>query len=546
MCETDYTELLPTKPPEGLVQWCFQNQLLEGNYMVYRADSYYEPLEDRNIKAVRCKCTACGETAYFQYEKTSCSKAVSRAPFGFIHPETNELVLSGDSILCPMCGEKVTVYHCGKIGARKGSQIARAFPLTIHNFDGNLALLCWYISRLIDKWGEERIEVKPYDGYLFTKDKKIRFTGRERVCYNTRFLGKWKQLKNFQDRVGEFLQSEIFPWDKSVLNGTAAENCKLDIYIESAKRIYPISYINMWYRYPNIENLIVQGFGGYINDKLESTVQYGGISPQIGSAVKGLNLKKAKPTEILGISKEEIRYIKSKKWSNSKLDFYIRTKNQGITFENIDKIQKKYGLYDIEPLMGFKTGIPKSLRYLEKQRRKSKESRYTLSSRYLADYWDMAKKNGDDMTDENILYPHNLIRAHDSAQRLMELKASEKRAKAFEKRYRELKAYCFSYEGLSIHPARDEIEMIDEGKKLHHCVGTYAARYARGETAIFFIRHTEEEDVPYFTLEFDFKNMSVVQNRGLRNCERTGEVRKFEAEWVKYVKEVVKSERRAA
>ena len=540
---TDYSKLLPIKPPEGLLDWCYKQKFLGGEYIVYRSGSYYEPLEGRNIRAVRCTCTACGETSYQTYEKPVCFKAAARAPFGFIHPVTRETILSGDAIECPMCGEKVTVRHCRDIGAQNGSQIGSVFPLTIHNIQGNLALLCWYVERRIDNWGKESVSIKPYDGYLFMKDKKIRFTGRESGFFRTYYINRWKQLKSFQDKVGPFRQQEIFPWDKSILNGTAAENCKLDMYIDCDEQTYPVSYMQLWYRYPNIENLIMQGFGKFINDKLRSTISYGSIAPKL-SLFTGLHLTKSKPTDILGISKDEMRYIKKNHWSSEKLDFYIHTKNQGITFENINKIQKNYSSYDVNPLVGLKVNIPKALRYLTKQRRKFKH--FEINSRYLVDYWNMAKENGDDLTDESIRFPHNLKTAHDSAQRLIELKASEKRAKDFDRRYKELKKYCFASGGLSIHPAQTETEMINEGKFLHHCVGTYAKRYAQGDTSIFFIRHESEPDVPYFTLEYDFRNMRVVQNRGMRNCARTDEVREFEDKWVQYVNSITKNERRAA
>ena len=90
--------------------------------------------------------------------------------------------------------------------------------------------------------------------------------------------------------------------------------------------------------------------------------------------------------------------------------------------------------------------------------------------------------------------------------------------------------------------------MIDEGRELHHCVATYAKRHASGQTAIFFIRHINEPDKPYFTLEFDFKNMCVRQNSGLRHCERTQEVQDFEEKWVEFVKNTAgaKKERKVA
>ena len=145
------------------------------------------------------------------------------------------------------------------------------------------------------------------------------------------------------------------------------------------------------------------------------------------------------------------------------------------------------------------------MRYNEKQN-KNLEDAVTYYNRvqYIVDYWNMLRKNGHYTTDTDILYPQNLVKSHNDEQRIMQIAATKELEKDFKKQYKKLKKYCFTYGGLSIHPAETEIEMIDEGRELHHCVATYAKRHASGQTAIFFIRHINEPDKPYFTLEFDF------------------------------------------
>jgi hypothetical protein len=76
-----------------------------------------------------------------------------------------------------------------------------------------------------------------------------------------------------------------------------------------------------------------------------------------------------------------------------------------------------------------------------------------------------------------------------------------------------------------IRPAADSKELIEEGKALHHCVGTYADRYAKGETNLFVIRRAADPNRPFFTMEI--KNNKIVQTRGLKNCSPTKEVQAF-------------------
>ena len=90
--------------------------------------------------------------------------------------------------------------------------------------------------------------------------------------------------------------------------------------------------------------------------------------------------------------------------------------------------------------------------------------------------------------------------------------------------------------GIFIRPAETQSELKREGEFLHHCVAGYAERHANGGTAIFFIRRSEEPEVPWYTLELDEKNLTVRQNRGKHNCARTEEITEFENLWLEEIK----------
>lgn len=86
-------------------------------------------------------------------------------------------------------------------------------------------------------------------------------------------------------------------------------------------------------------------------------------------------------------------------------------------------------------------------------------------------------------------------------------------------------AFSIKGKGLILIVPKSGDEIRNEGAKLHHCVGGYVERVARGETNIFFVRKAEAPDIPYFTLEW--KDNHIVQCRGIRNCGMTPEVEAF-------------------
>jgi len=141
---------------------------------------------------------------------------------------------------------------------------------------------------------------------------------------------------------------------------------------------------------------------------------------------------------------------------------------------------------------------------------------------------------GYDMRNEFNLYPKNFKKAHDEKFKEY-FKFQNKRAKEDIKRFNKLlkklrketseaEPMNLKIEGLFIRLPENLDELKSEGEFLHHCMGTYRDRVARGETMIFFIRKEAEPDKPYYTLEWKDR---VVQCRGFHNCDMTPEVKAF-------------------
>lgn len=385
MCDINMADLVPNEPPKGLADWCRERRKV--NLLIYKVGYYYEPLEDRNKKCVKCKCTACGATTLQKYTK----EVKANGRIGFIHSETGEEIFSNKETTCPECGKSVIAKHVSSFGSRNGTVIERYWPVTFHNVNGNVAVLQWCGERRVDRTGKDELNIYQYSGAVFSKKEKIRLTGFYSNYWNRQcFLGKWETRKTFTDRVEDVCMAEIYQPEEipNVLKGTFAENSKVDIYLQCSATTYPVTYLRLYQRYPNVENLIMNGLGGYVNKLIQSSTSYIKTTPTLKN-FKGLKLKKAKPNEILGISKEALRCIKQNEWDSSKIDLYVHTHTQGVTIQNIDRIVHKYGSR-IEPLIGTGADIPKTMRYIEKQN-KNLEDAVTYYNRvqYIVDYWNI-------------------------------------------------------------------------------------------------------------------------------------------------------------
>lgn len=84
-------------------------------------------------------------------------------------------------------------------------------------------------------------------------------------------------------------------------------------------------------------------------------------------------------------------------------------------------------------------------------------------------------------------------------------------AKAFAKTYeKHPKAWEFEYGNFVVRIPTTGADLVTEGAKMHHCVGSYVNDVERGSTYICFIRHKNTPDVPYITCQI-YNNGTIGQ-----------------------------------
>lgn len=130
---------------------------------------------------------------------------------------------------------------------------------------------------------------------------------------------------------------------------------------------------------------------------------------------------------------------------------------------------------------------------------------------YLRDYARMARQvYGEDYEK----YPKNLTEAHNETSNLFHTrKIDERTQKCFEDII-DKKLEWENKEFKVIYPKTAE-EIIEEGKSLKHCVGSYIQSVISGDCAIVFLRSKENENKPLVTIEIS--NGSIRQARGQSN-----------------------------
>lgn len=155
------------------------------------------------------------------------------------------------------------------------------------------------------------------------------------------------------------------------------------------------------------------------------------------------------------------------------------------------------------------------------------------SAQLWADYLQMLKILECDLTDHTVVYPNSLKREHDKASR----KVAQVQDKLVAKRFRERAAeneWCIWENDLfKVVVPHEVTELYEEGRMLHHCVGSYGRMVSDGECVVAFIRRKEEEAAPLCTVEICGK--AIVQARGMCNkpADQMPKVKSFIKQWAK-------------
>lgn len=410
----------------------------------------------------------------------------------------------------------------------------------------NLFAIQW--SVLVQKYGDEVL----VRYFCHTKDFRIDFRN-PRIESSERFRTvhtvkksidfEWCRFKSTQDlrwcyhinkSYGYCPPSEMTVPRSAVLYntdlletvaGTCMKYSAVDIYVDKVVQNAPFLnkpwcidwYFNSYRENPYLEQLLKIGFY-----KLTQAVLKDYDCPKYKNGrtvLETLQINKLQFNMLRGIGDPSVRDVRILQYAKviRQEDFDIL---RYVHDNGYDRMYEKY--IDMRQY----TTIYKIKKYINKQR--------IIHDRDYFDYVRWLEEMGYDLRNEFNLYPKDFKKAHDDKSKEY-TRFKDRQAKEDEKRFKRLLAKLrketedvdavnLKTEGMFIRLPTELDELKREGEMLHHCVGTYRDRVAKGDTMIFFIRLESEPDQPFYTLEWKGR---VIQCRGFKNCDMTPEVKAF-------------------
>lgn len=532
-------KMLPTEPPEGLVEWAEKHygDDLGGEYCIWKSERVpVHPTMDyimehnsmaprRKVWAADCTCTACNDWFLTQKEPGEQAIRLVTGDDGSSYTLDPgepvdaymgiEIQREGDEFLCPICGNQVTLVPAKKLRVAARKQI---MVVAVQNVGRYTALIYWMVRRTIHDTGFSELDAYPADAFVLgeagslTRYTKQRKTGSYTIVHER--LDTWKICTDSTDvidrpyydwgsinnkKVGAAVYDEF-----SDLEGATGEKTALVEYLK-AGGYRPVAYLKWWRQQRNIENLCRQGQGKLVASIVSDSYSY---SYEIRKeAEKYLDLAKRKPHEMLGMTKQEFRWLREtgtqlttesvQNWRkyqsvSGKLGLVDFTRYcQEFTKSGIDaamQLMRLYGDADID----------KIYRYMTKDGLHPREIGILLDTRDC-----MRKLYNRPLTSEE-LWPKHLHETHDRVHQMWLDECSKKQKEALLKGFQDVIDKYGNLEwtdgGLSVILPKSNSELVNEGKVLRHCVGGYGNAHVEGRSVIFFIRRYRRPERPYYTL----------------------------------------------
>lgn len=156
-----------------------------------------------------------------------------------------------------------------------------------------------------------------------------------------------------------------------------------------------------------------------------------------------------------------------------------------------------------------------------------------------------------DLNDTKNIYPRDFWRMHDF--RVDEWEADKKKrdkdARAqlyadFRKKAETLKPFETDFEEYKIVIPSEISDLIEEGDRLHHCVGKmgYDLKVIKGTSIIAFMRSASDVKTPLYTIEYRIDLGKLAQCYGKNDSCVPDEIRQLAEMWAKDVKKRIKAE----
>ena len=503
LMDEDY-RLCPEALPEGMIDYIRRDVLPEDRVIIYKKGN------------VQGTCSVCGRK---------------------VHARDRRFV-QGTRVNCPSCGTRVScVLENGSVFA---SNYIENIVAVQKGTDGETVFFRQWLLHRDNSARWEHIEdfLQETVRYAIRGNKTAKWQKQGKESYYMRTeryeLDEWTRWQDNRIYDGSYF---FYPTGiEEALSGTAMQYADLEGYLEErGHNRNPIYFLEYHEKYPVIEFLWKAGYRNIVHNRIF------GMDRENRNAI---HWERKKLKECFKFPLRILKLMPPEEW---KLDDVQRAnylwKNYGERITDAEMQTALQSRTDVQSLTGAMpyAGIGKILKYIQKQTEKRKEEKghttYTPKGiiRAYRDYLRECEQLHFDLHDREILFPKDLVAAHDRTMKQIAFEKNKADQEKFQKAVEKLENFAWSEGKFFIRPAREQMELTAEGKALHHCVGGYIRDMAEEKTAIFFLRKVSEPDKPFYTLGLQKKRVIQCRTEHNASYDRNPDVKNFVDMWIEKI-----------
>ena len=502
LMDEDY-RLCPEALPEGLIDYIRREVLPEDRVIIYKRG---------NVNGI---CTVCGTQVHARGRRFTQSAYAT----------------------CPNCGARVICVL--EDGCAFAANYIENIVAVQKGTDGETVFFRQWLLHRDNSARWEHIEdfLQETVRYAIRGNKTAKWQKQGKESYYMRTeryeLDEWTRWQDNRIYDGSyfFYTGGI----EEALSGTAMQYADLEGYLEEGGYRNAIYFLEYHAKYPVIEFLWKTGYRNIVHNRIF------GMDRENRNAILW---EREKLKECFKFPLRILKLMPPEEW---KLDDVKRAnylwKNYGERITDAEMRMALQSRTDVQSLTGAMpyAGIGKILKYIQKQTEKRKEEKghttYTPEGiiRAYRDYLRECEQLHFDLHDREILFPKDLVAAHDRTMKQIAFEKNKADQEKFQKAVNKLEKFAWQKGGFLIRPAREQMELTAEGKALHHCVGGYIRDMAEEKTAIFFLRKANEPDKPFYTLELQKKRVIQCRTEHNASYDRNPDVKNFVDMWMEKI-----------
>lgn len=527
---------LPVEPDEGVKDFVRKNWHELGGFVTLFRRVSAKGLADYSGEPLRgfigeCWCSECENIWHTAWG--SKSVIVADGDDGMIYPispyaaefgaDLTTSMGDGSTGICPMCGEGVTFRLASKFGRR---QMTRRHFLVFRRIGQYTALVSWLACREIFPDKRQYYELVPWVANVVDERGLLRGFRFDPTTGQWRKAGSPVTPESAGYLSGDgyygYVRGGFVELPGGDLAGETGAKTGVREYL-AAGGCFATGYLRIWRQYRGIENLMKTGFAKISAEMVNS------YSSGYRSAFDGLDLSKAKPHEIAGVSRADFRVICRDGWSWEAYGMFRKASGAGLVADcaEFSALWPRYHDNGFRQALALRKDDPgltmaKIDRYLARQNLQPSDLHHMLDYRRM---YQRAYLVPPGTAEE--LWPRNLLDAHDRVSMLVSTEDESVTQQAFDRTAARLAPLAWTDGELCIVIPRSAADLKHEGRVLRHCVGGYAASHVGG-APIFFVRHRRRPERPYYTLNISLSGDAPrrVQLHGYGN-ERHGDRKQY-------------------